>query len=259
MEIQLKGGRALNDSSYARIGYKNLLVTPSVADANATLIPNTWERWESASGTMLCTFDPATPAIMDFVGIAAHNLFTTGSTIKIETTQAIIGGESAYITQAVITPTSNSPIYVEFTAYKVERIRITITGGTNREVGVIYAGKSLIMQRGLFGGHNPINLSSMTEYRNAMSDSGQFLGRRIKRKSQQSSFAWANLTDEWYRENFQPFVTSAKTTPFFIQWRPDYQPTEIAFGYTTADISPSNQGGTTRMVSVNFTMRAHDE
>jgi len=252
--------RASNDLSFARIGYNNLLVTPSVTAANATLIPNTWERWTSASGTMLATFDPAAPAVMNFVGIAAHNLFTAGATIKIETTQAIIGGDSAYITQAVITPTSNAPIYVEFIeADPVERIRITITGGTNREVGVIYAGNALIMQQAIYGGHTPVNLASITDYRNAMSDSGQFLGRTIKRRGQATSFAWQNLTEQWYRDNFQPFVNSAKTTPFFIQWRPDYQNTEIAFGYTTGDITPSNQSGVTRLLSVSMSIRAHDE
>lgn len=260
MAIQVKSGRASNDLSYARIGYKNLLVTPNISNANPALIPNTWERWTSASGTMVATFDPASPAIMDFVGIAAHNLGSAGATIKIETTQSITGGESAYITQLVESPMDNTPLFVEFEeADPIERIRITITGGADREVGVIYAGKSLIMERGIFGGHSPISLSGQTEYRNAMSDSGEFLGRRIKRKGLQSSFSWSNLTDMWYREHFLPFVTSAKTRPFFILTRPDFYPSEVAFGYTTSDITPQNQGGVTRLMSVTIQVRAHDE
>jgi hypothetical protein len=63
----------------------------------------------------------------------------------------------------------------------------------------------------------------------------------------------------WYREHFQPFVNSAKSTPFFINWRPDFYASAAAFGYIVGDVAPTNQAGTTRMLSVNMTMRAHDE
>mgnify|MGYP003635011658 FL=1 len=258
MEIQLKGGRALNDPSYARIAYENKLTATTTTGAEALLIPNTWERWALADGAVTLLLQTTAASTINYIAMAAHNLFTAGTTrINIQVSTTVGSGWFTVCDQSII---SNAPIFCSLDDYlNIVEVRITFTGGTSREIGVVYAGESLIMQRGLFSGHNPINLSSMTEYRNAMSDSGQFLGRRIKRKGQQSSFAWANLTDDWYREYFQPFVVSAKTTPFFIQWRPDYQPLECAFGYTTADISPSNQGGTTRMMSVNFTMRAHDE
>jgi hypothetical protein len=99
----------------------------------------------------------------------------------------------------------------------------------------------------------------MTEYRNSASDTGNFLGRKIRRKGQQTSFSWQNLTDDWMRSTFKPFINHAKTKPFFIQWRPDYFTDEVGFGFSTGDIIPTNQGGTTRMMSVGLEMRAHDE
>tara|TARA_R110000796_G_scaffold64465_1_gene149382 strand:+ start:147 stop:920 length:774 start_codon:yes stop_codon:yes gene_type:complete len=257
MEISIKGGRPIDDPSYARIGYLNKITSAVTASTDAVLIPNTFERWTTSTGTVTASFNIGNLSTVNYIAIGAHNLFSAGVTnVRVQCKTSA----GSFITVATIKPQSNSPIYFEFNDFLLcAQVSVTITGGTNREIGIIYAGQSLIMQRALFGGHNPINLSSMTEYRNSMSDSGQFLGRRIKRKGQQSSFAWANITDEWYRDNFQPFVNAAKTTPFFIKTRPDYYVDEVAFGYTTADISPSNQGGTTRMLSVNFTMRAHDE
>ena len=257
MPINTLPERAINDLSYARIGYENLLTAAGSSDAEAALIPNTYERWTSASGTMQDTFQPTTSVKVNFVAIAAHNLGTTGSEIVIETAPTVAG---TWTQRAGATPTTNRPLFFTFDDVDdVEDVRVTVTGGTNREIGVIYAGEVLIMQRALYGGHTPINLSSMTEYRNAVSDSGQFLGRRIRRKGQQTSFAWQYLTPEWYRENFQPFVESAKTRPFFIQWRPDYHTDEIAFGYTTQDIKPTNMGGGVPFLSVDINMRAHDE
>ena len=258
MAIQVIGGRPIDDPSYARIGYDNKLAGVSSVDYEALLIPNTYERWEVPAGTQSARLQLNIVGCVNYIGIAAHNLFTAGCTnLQIQVSETI--GSGWYTVYSEV-PKNNSPIFALIDdCQDVIEVRIIVTGGSDREIGVVYAGESLIMQRALFSGHSPINLSSMTEYRNAMSDSGQFLGRRIRRKGQQASFAWSNLTDDWYREYFQPFVVSAKTAPFFINWRPDYYSEESAFGYTTADIAPSNQGGTTRMLSVSFTMRAHDE
>ena len=256
--LNIKEQRPTNDWSFARIGYKNVLTASSLTAAFPVLLPNTWERWESASGTMQARFQPAGASVVNYVALAAHNLFSSGvTTVTIELSKAL---NASFFVVASFKPQSDKPIFIEIPDQTgIVDCRITITGGTNRELGVLYVGKSLIMCRGIFGGHSPINLSSVTEYRNAMLDSGQFLGRRIRRKGQQSQFAWANIPDIWYRESFQPFVESAKINPFFIQWRPDFYSNEVAFGYTTGDITPSNQSGTTRLMAVNFQMRAHDE
>tara|TARA_R110000772_G_scaffold125384_1_gene232054 strand:+ start:83 stop:859 length:777 start_codon:yes stop_codon:yes gene_type:complete len=258
MAIQIISGRPIDDPSYARIGYSNKLLTASSVDYDAVLIPNTYERWELASGVRAASFQLSPVGLVNYVAIGAHNLFSSGVTnVLIELSLTVGSGYFAVWSGA---PKKNSPIFKVFDDYQnIAEVKITITGGSDREIGVIYAGEVLIMQRALYSGHSPIALSSITEYRNATSDTGQFLGRRIKRKGLQASFAWANLTDEWYRENFQPFVISAKIAPFFMNWRPDYYSEESAFGYTTGDIAPSNQGGTTRMMGVSFTMRAHDE
>ncbi len=252
-----KGGRTSNDSSFARILYQNKLTSASSATAQPALIPNTWERWESASGVMQSRFQPSASIRCNAIGIAAHNLGTRGSTIVVETAPTVSG---TFTERGAITPSNDKPIMFLFDDVSdVEDVRVTITNGADREVGVVYAGSALVMQQALFGGHSPICLSSKTEYRNAMSDTGQFLGRKIRRKGQVSTFSWENLQDTWYRDNFQPFVESAKTLPFFIKWRPDYFGEDVAFGYSVGDIQPTNQGGVTRLMSVDLNMRAHDE
>ena len=251
------GGRASNDSSFARILYENKLTAASTTDAEAALVPNTWERWFDASGTMQETFQPPSSVVCNAIGIAAHNLGTKGSTVTVETAPTVAG---TFTVRGEATPSNDKPLLFLFDDVDdVEDVRITVTNGTDREIGIVYAGNVLVMQQALFGGHSPICLSSKTEYRNAISDTGQFLGRKIRRKGQVSSFQWENLTDTWYRENFQPFVESAKTKPFFIQWRPDYFESDVAFGYSAGDIQPTNQSGTTRLMAVDLSMRAHEE
>lgn len=257
MDVLTKQGRSATDLSYARIGYENKLVTASSTAADPALIPNTYERWTSASGTMQATFQPSGSVMMNYVAIAAHNLGSKGSTVVIETAPTVAG---TWTVRASASPSDNKPLFFLFDDVDdVEDVRVTITNGTDREVGVIYAGEVLVMQRAMYGGINPITLSSMTDYQSNVSDTGQFLGRRITKKGQESNFAWRHLEPDWYREYFQPFVESAKTKPFFMMWRPDLFPDEVAFGQTTADIRPNNMGQGIKLMDVSFTMRAHDE
>lgn len=256
MAIIEKTGRASNDQSFARIGYENLLVSASSPNVAAVLIPNTYERFISETGNSTFVCSTSAPTELNYIAIGAHNIGSVGGTITVK----VANGGSGYTTVGSATPTDNKALFFEFETTLADNVQVVLSGGPgDTEIGVVYAGRTLIMQQAIYGGHTPINLSSMTEYRNSMSSTGQFLGRKVRRKGIQTSFAWQNLTDDWYRSDFQPFVQSAKTKPFFIKWRPDYFSDEVAFGYSTGDMAPTNQAGTVRLVSVELNMRAHDE
>jgi hypothetical protein len=248
----------LIDTRGALIGYNNLLVSASGNGALA-LTPNTYERWTSASGTVSDKFQLSAVTSIDFVGIAAHNLSSAGVTSITISTAATIGG--ALTTVETITPTSNSAIMRTYdpALTSVAEIQIEITGGTDREIGVVSAGQALRMQRPIYGGHNPIDLSAKTEYQSVQSDTGQFLGRTITNQGTETQYQWRHLEPDWYRDNFQPFVENAKTTPFFIKWRPDLYPDAVVYGHTTTDIRPQNMGGGHGLMSVNMTVRGHSD
>lgn len=242
--------------SHARILYSNLLNASSVTDAEKTLTTNTWERWTSASGTMEARFQPVSSVKVNAIGIAAHNLGSTGSQVVVSTSDTVNG---TFTTRGVANPTDNSPLLFLFDDVDdCEDVKVTITGGTDREVGVVYAGEALQMYRPIFGGVDPLDLNVDADYRNNISESGQFLGRTVIRRGSNGSFRWKNLNDEWVREKFKPFMESAITQPFFINWRPDFYDT-TAFGYTTRPISISNSGGGNRLMSVSLNFRGFDE
>lgn len=243
----------------ARIGYKNLLVSSNSAESDLSLTPNTYERWRE-SGSMSATFEFSSSSTIDFIGVAAHNLFTSGATLIRFNTAEIIGGP--YTLQADIPITSNSAI-MHVLDSPIDNIievviNITSSGGFSKEIGVIYVGQSLEMQQPIYGGHSPIALSAETEYQSTMSESGNFIGRTITSQGTESNFSWQHLTPSFYRDEFELFVQSAKTLPFFLKWRPDLFD-ETVFGFTTADIKPQNMGGGHQLMSVNFNMRGHSD
>ena len=242
----------------ARIGYKNLLTATTASSAAGMLIPNTWERYVTGSGFTTLKFQLSTITEINYVALAAHTLGTHlggGESISVSYATTIGGSLISLVTWS---PTDNSAIMSLITPVVAAEIILTYSTGAGMELGVVYAGNALEMPHGIYGGHAPISLSSKTKYQSTMSDSGQFLGRNITRQGIETNFSWRHLDPAWYRATFNPFVQSARVTPFFLKWRPDtYEDT--AFGYTTKDIAPTNMSGGSRLLDVSFNMRGHSD
>jgi len=244
----------------ARIGYSNLLTETTTSDANGTLRPNTFERYRPAAGTVTIKYQLASLQEINFIGIAAHNFGTHQlGGVPITIAYAVtIGG--ALIDIDYTQPADNKALFFTFDNISVAEIAITIEAPiVGVEYGVVYAGIYLEMQRPIFGGHSPAALSAKTKYQSTMSESGNFLGLTVTRTGAIGNFSWKNLDHDWYRENFEPFVKSAVTTPWFIQWRPDLYSSEVIYGMKTTDISPTNQGGGTKLMEVGFSMIGHQD
>lgn len=238
----------------ARILYNNLITSALSPSLNPLLRPTTYDRWVDESDPMTGILRLSSTSQIDTIAIGAHNLGTTNSTITVSVRS---GTSGAFTTVGTATPSDNRSIMFFFSLAGVRDIEIDVANGTNREIGVVYAGRSLVMEREIFGGHSPINLNERNEYRNIVSSTGNFLGRHIKRQGYTTQFTWTKINDGWYRTNYEPFRKSATKTPFFICWRPDIYSSECAYGVATGDAQPSNEGGGTRLMTVSLNMVAH--
>lgn len=251
-----------DNPSGALILYENLLTgTTGGSGQGAALTPTTYDRFINIGGTNAAKYQMAAATLIDSVGIAAHNFSNPDSDVTvIVSVAATIGGALTEV--ASLKPTDNRAILLEFDEVMAQEVQIVLSvtaGNRNKIMGVLYAGKALQMPRDIYGGHSPITLSQKTEYQSTKSESGQFLGKTVIRKGLETPFSWQLLDDQWYRDDFQPFVQSMVTLPFFIKWRPDFYSTESAYGEVNADIKPVNMGGGHRLMSVGFTMTAHSD
>ena len=243
-----------SNPSGALIGYNNLLIASTTADAEKALVPNTWERWRPALGAVTVKFQMAAAAEVDYIAIAAHAL--SGETFILQTAPTV-GGAVTDVDS--FSPSDNGAIIAVFEARTIQEVIFTGTLIAANEIGVIFAGLLMRMPSAIYGGHSPESLTQKTKYHSSMSESGQFLGRSITRQGTEGSFSWEHLDDAWYRSTFQPFVLAARTKPFFIAWRPDYYSDEVAFVHTTGDIKPSNMGGGHRLMSVSMSVKGHSD
>lgn len=238
--------------THARIGYDNFVPTSTVTfsseqaeyPADAIQRETTFERWQPTGTTSeYLVIDQGASGVgaASYLGIAAHTLGSAGATVEI----AHSVDNSSYTVVETLEPANNGAIMFIFPEVESRywRVRV-VTASFAPEIGVVYIGSVLEMQRPIYGGHSPITLSRQTERRPTKSQKGQWLGVSLVRHGLQSSYNWKHLTAAWYRSTFDPFVQAARSKPFFIAWRPADYPQEVVYGWLppSNDIQPSNMG-----------------
>jgi hypothetical protein len=234
--------------NHPRILYQNRLDGSGVSattgtNANRTLIPNTADRWAfSVDGSI--TYTLAGTQDVDSIGIGAHNL--SGCTVT-----ATYNSGTAF---ASVVAVNNIAIFFHLSA-SVAASDITISiagvGATARFIGAVYSGIALQMQRPYFAGTSPINLNRVTKFYSSRTETGNVIGREIRSQNFETSADFKNLTNDWYRAYFDPFVESARRYPYFYAWNLEGYPLDVGYCETTEDISPSYQG-TRDLMSVGF-------
>ena len=245
------------------IGYQNLVEVGGItSDSAETDYPvtnlgndSTAEYWESASDALqYVTFVLGTAQAVDYIGVGAHNL--VGATYEFQ--YKVTAGGTWTAVDTPLTPNDNSAIMWLFDSITADywRIKITPVTGTNPKIGVVYIGQRLQLQRRIYVGHTPIVYGRNTSIQTGMSESGNFLGRVLKREQLESSFEQENVSPSFYRDSVDAFVIHAKTKPWFFSWRPSQYPVEVGFCWSTGDIVPSNQR-TNGMMSFSVKYGAH--
>tara|TARA_R110000868_G_scaffold379154_2_gene644894 strand:- start:225 stop:1043 length:819 start_codon:yes stop_codon:yes gene_type:complete len=236
--------------NHPRILYNNLLEGSSVSSTTGsnptrTLIPNTADRW-AFSGDGSISYVLSGTQLIDSIGIGAHNL--AGCTVTAR--------YNSGTTFASIVAVNDIAIFFHLSAaVSANDITISITnvGGVSRFVGAIYAGISLQMQRPYFAGSSPINLNRVTKFYSSRTETGNVIGRDIRSQNFKTNADFSNLSNDWYRAYFDPFVVSARRYPYFYAWNLQGYPLDIGYCETTEDINPS-YSGTRDLINVGFSL-----
>jgi hypothetical protein len=249
--------------THARIAHGNNWLTGGTAAASTTnsaffingpLNSLTYERWKPTAVTATWEYDHGSSVTCDYCCIGAHTLGTNGNSVQV---QYWTGSAWADLT-AVTALSSDMPVMAIFEPQAAQRWRISISGGTVPEVGVVKFGEALQMQRPLYGGHTPLDFSRNTVMRSNRSVTGEFLGRTKLRSTLSTSFAWQHLTRTWIDANWKSFQLAIEEDPFFIAWRPGGF-SEVGLCYTDESPIPSNMGIRDLMeVGLNVTARGYE-
>lgn len=249
------------DGRNPRIGWHNLVTQSNVtADGSATDHPvsyignpATYLYWKGAnSDAQTVSVSLSSAKTVNYMALARHNLGTSGAEYVIESSTD--GNTWTELTDARVLPNDHSLIH-EFEDTFASHFRISIGSGSRApEIGVMYLGSILRLQRRIYVGHTPITYGRQSKVTTNFSEDGQFLGRIVQSRMYESSVSLQNITPDWYREELDPFFHDAVENPFFIAWRPSQYPTETGYVWLKGDASMSNQRSN-GMVTAEFSFQ----
>lgn len=205
----------------------------------------TWDHWRPIDLPAWIEVQLSAGEEVDYALLAAHTIGTAAATVKPQ-----YHNGSAWVDLASeVSPGTDKVLAFLFSAVTASRFRFYF-GGQNSpselpSIGIAMMGKALAMQRGVTLNHAPITLSRRTNVRPNVSEGGQTLGRSILRAGVSTQISFAHLERDWLRDEFEPFIESARVHPFGWVWAPVDYPAEVAFIWTPAgrpDITPVHTG-----------------
>ena len=174
---------------------------------------------------------------VDYVAIARHNLPFSGQ-IKV----SFIVLEEEFEVTDWISVNTRQVVMARFQRGTPNQVRVYFRGQQEFvNVGVLYAGECLQLERNIYVGHTPITMGRVNTRVGGFSDSGQYLGRVLRRRTYRTSVSMQNLSPDWYRQNLDPWIGDPDGNPAFFAWRPEKYPEEIAYAWIVGDPQPSNQ------------------
>jgi hypothetical protein len=238
----------------AVIGWHNIVTAGNIAaDSSLTGFPAsnmanpaTFLKWKAAAFNSPPDSPPVDEHVtittgsvdpIDYVAIAGHNLGSSATPVSIE---GLISGNWEEIVQATVLP-DDGPALFRFVPQSLSQVRLRLQDGTApAQIAVVYCGRLLVMERGLYDNHTPISYARRVEVSNGRSERGQFLGRIVTGRSLASSARFTLLSPAWFRASMDPFLIAAQAQPFFFAWRPQTYPHEIGFAWLTNDPMPVN-------------------
>lgn len=189
---------------------------------------------------------------VNYFAIAKHNLGSSGAAVVFQSSTD--GATWTDVTSPQVLSSDNVLIH-EFDLVFASYFRLLITPGSEPPaIAVLYIGRTLVLQRRIYVGHTPLPFGRKTTISSGRSESGQFLGRVMRREFLETSVDLQNLTPMWYREYLDPFFQAARTDAFFWSWRPQQYPDESGYAWLTSDPKVSNQRPN-GMMQASFSMQ----
>ena len=246
------------------IGYENRVTSANVTattedaewPASNLATPSTYLKWRSNQATSeeFLTVTLNTAEFVDYLAVARHNFGSNQTAVSVEGQLVAIGAWTELVEERLLA--NDNPVIFRFTAQPLFAIRLRIQEPQAAVpaapfAAVMYVGRLLLLQRRIYVGHTPQPLGRRTQFANQRSIAGDFLGRIQLSESTETSVDLRNLTPDWYRTYFDPFVLAARQIPFFFNWRPGDYPNESSYAWLTADPRPQNQSGN-GMMQVQF-------
>lgn len=200
--------------------------------------PSTNLVWTSSStATQYLTFLLNEEAESNYLGIARHNLGSTGIVVSVEIKTAADAAWEEMV-EGFVVP-DDSPILLRFPDVSVVGMRLKLVPlASAPEIAIVHIGRLLVMPIGLAVGHTPLIDGRVTRTAAGTAEAGDYLGSIILSQRLTSTATFQNLDEDWYRANMRPFIKAGRGATFFFSSFPESHPREAGYAWLTEDPQP---------------------
>ena len=218
---------------------------------------NTYDGWKAnavpaPNETLTLTLDASAAA--DCLAFTAHNL--AGST---EGMDLSYWDGAAWQVAATFDPPTNETFMVIFPEQTSDQWRVTFKGPIIPAVNYMMLGKRMVFPTGIVGAYTPTDWSQETEILGGETNSGQFLGQRVLRRSADIGVSIGRVPLDWHLTTGKAFVDHfTDGRPFIYAGWPQGLPDDVGLcwrGERNQPIRPTiSDGG---YVNISFAARAY--
>lgn len=217
--------------------------------------PSTAQQWRSTAKTeqsLYVSFQST--ELVDYIGIARHNLGSSGASVSVEVRSSDNPDEWRMVFTETILP-DDSPAILRFEPVIALEVAVRIKPAfLPPRIGVLYAGRLTVMQHGMAQGVTALPYAYDTEVVTGQAESGDYLGRIVTGQSKSLSFEFEYISYKWFRQHLDGFAKASMVKPFFFAWLPQEFPRDCGFGWLESDIQPVTERFENELV-VSFSLQ----
>jgi hypothetical protein len=195
------------------IGWKNIALNRSVSATSAALgFPAiaartyaSYEGWKPIGS--FGTFTMTVNSTIDYIGL----FFQGSGTVQLS---YVTGGTTIVLGSF---PASGA-VFALINAASVTSVIITVSEFSGYLANVML-GRYTEIQRRIYVGHRPISYARNVDRVQGLSESGQFLGHIVRRKTKATRVDISNLTPDYYQNVLDEFVEASTSQPHYWSYR----------------------------------------
>lgn len=216
--------------------------------------PSTHLKWQNASGSPAgndyITIGGLNSPV-SYVAFAGHNFGSEAFTLTVQVQTATDSPAGWNTVVAATLITDDTPLIFQFTEVPAAtgvRVLLTGDGVGNAEAAVMYVGQIMTFEKSvkLDVNHNPLIRAIVSDIVSGTSESGQFVGRMVKKQWHETKYEFSYLTENFYENTLPGFLNSSVDNPFFIAGFPSDYAYDTGYVWLTKDPIPEMHPATQR-------------
>lgn len=200
----------------------------------------THDYWQASSaGTNDVTIDLGSAQNVDYWACFAHDLADNSGSITLQYSSDNFAADVNTF-GSTVTPSGDELIFRTGSTVSERYWRFRIQDSTTAsKIGVLMLGTRVDLPVGMVVGFVPPKYGRKFEYLPQLSESGQFIGRSLKRRAYETEIHLQYVSAAWPRATLDAFLTHADGKPFMFCWDNENYQDEAAFCWLRDNVQPN--------------------